>query len=130
MQSARLRPDHGRVRTILVVEDNPAVRTIVCLALKREGYAVLAAGDIAPALARAASHDGTVDLVVVDVRLPGGNGMTLVDRMLAAGQSPPVLYLSGWPQPPAGLSGKRTLFLAKPFAPHELAWAVSRLLDD
>jgi DNA-binding response OmpR family regulator len=126
-----LRHEDGRVcRTILVVEDDPSVRTVIQLLLEAEHYRVVAVTNGAAALALAESLDGGIDLLVIDVVLPGGSGPALVARLRAAGHDLPVLYISGWPEPPEEILDSRAHFLTKPFAPGELARTIAAILDD
>ena len=115
-------------RTILVVDDDQSVRTIVSMALELEGYAVLTAGDVEQGFAAGAAHDATIDLLVVDLTLEGGGASALVERLAASGRSLPVLFVSGYPDPSDLPAGEPCLFLAKPFTPEELAAAVEQLL--
>jgi two-component system cell cycle sensor histidine kinase/response regulator CckA len=117
-------------KTILVVEDEVAVATVVRVALEREGHVVLCAEDAEEAIAVAGAHAEGIDLLITDLLLPGGNARALVGDLERMGLTPPVLYISGYTQPASGLPGPRALFLAKPFALTELAWAVTMLLAD
>jgi len=115
--------------TILVVEDDAAVRRVLTLLLELDGHRVLAAHDVPSALALAQSHRGVIDLLVTDIVLPGGGASALLEGLDALGRSLPVLYLSGSPRPESGgLPERPSLFLAKPFVPDRLSDAVHELL--
>jgi hypothetical protein len=70
--------------TVLLVDDDDLVRAAVHRALRREGYAVLEAADADMAMALAAGHAGTIDLLIADRRLPPGSGAHLAERLRQA----------------------------------------------
>ena len=116
--------------TVLVVEDEDAVRSLVAGILREQGYAVLQAQDPAAALDlydRLCDSGGDLDLVVVDVVMPGMTGPKLVERMCREGLAAPVLFISGYPggMRPRGGDG----FMAKPFSRLQLVREVRRILD-
>jgi CheY-like chemotaxis protein len=117
------------MKTILVVEDDPAVRLLVRVALELQGHTVVDAAEPAEALEIVASIDRPIDLLVTDISLGSGNPRELVAGLVGLGLELPVLYLSGYPDPPPDLPGCRTLFLGKPFELEELEAAVAHLLD-
>ncbi|MDA8266998.1 MAG: response regulator, partial [Actinomycetota bacterium] len=78
--------------TVLVAEDDRATRDALVLALDMEGYAVTAVPDGAAALA--AMTDSSPDVVVLDVMMPGHDGMAVCRRVRAAGDRTPVLLLT------------------------------------
>src|SRR3954468_14610975 len=116
-------------KSILLVEDESAVRELVRSALERLGHAVLQASEPAEALALATINAAAIDLVVTDVLFERGSGLRLVEDLIERGLDLPVLYLSGLSEPPADLPGRRTLYLAKPFELTQLEWAVVQLLS-
>jgi Response regulator containing CheY-like receiver, AAA-type ATPase, and DNA-binding domains len=116
--------------TILLVEDQSAVRELVRQAFERWGHTVLQASAPAEALALATVNAPRLDLVVTDLTFEQGSGTSLVENLIERGLDLPVLYFSGWSEPPAFLPGKRTLFLAKPFELSQLEWAIVQLLAD
>jgi DNA-binding NtrC family response regulator len=124
---------HGVVgnatKTILVVEDDSAVRQLVRVALELQGHAVVDAAEPAEALEIAAAIGRPIHLLVSDVWLPRSNVRALVAGLIELGLDLPVLYLSGDCDPPPNLPGWRTLFLAKPFELEQLERAVDQLLD-
>ena len=104
--------------TILFVEDDPAVRTLVVRVLETHGYHVLAAEDAKEALAVAAAYNGDVHLLVTDVVMPGWNGRELADRLSQARPGMRVLYLSGYADDVLlrrGVTARHTWLLQKPF---------------
>jgi two-component system, cell cycle sensor histidine kinase and response regulator CckA len=112
--------------TVLVVEDEPAVRRMIGHVLERHGYQVHLAANAGEALLLAEQE--AVDLVLTDVVMPRFSGFELVARLRETRPALPVLYVSGYsdgrPQP-AAAAGE---VLAKPFQPAELLRRVRRLL--
>lgn len=118
--------------TVLVVEDDPAVRAIVRQALERLGYRVLGSSDAEEALAQAANEVGPLPLLVTDIRLPGLDGPALAARLRPKHPGLRVLYVSGYAgdaMVQSGLLGPDEAFLAKPFSADDLARRVRTLLD-
>jgi two-component system, cell cycle sensor histidine kinase and response regulator CckA len=121
----------GRGETILVVEDEEAVRTLTRRQLEEVGYGVLEAVSGSEAL-ELLSADSQIDLVLCDVVLPEMGGTELGRRVSAMRRKIPILYMSGYPGPEVierGLITKHAPFLEKPFTPETLGSAVRRLLD-
>ncbi len=118
--------------TVLLTEDEEAVRTVAVAALERRGYRVLAAADGEAALAISRAFPGRIDLLVTDVVMPGMNGRELADRLTRAQPGLPVLYVSGYTEDTdvvLGLSGESRSLLPKPFTSLELARRVRAALD-
>jgi CheY-like chemotaxis protein len=128
--AGRAAPPRGS-ETVLVAEDEPAVRELAAEVLRRSGYEVLEAADGAEALAVFRSHPGPIDLVVTDVVMPGGGGRVLAGRVEAERPGVRVLYLSGYADDPGVRDGEAGggPFLQKPFTPHALAAKVREVLD-
>jgi signal transduction histidine kinase len=117
--------------TILLVEDDPGVRTITRAALERYGYRVLVAGNGDEAFGVVQHHTGAIDLVVTDVLMPGSTGPQMVARLRTTHPSLAVLFISGYAAdaiPAAGMSGQAH-FLQKPFTPAVLAAKMRSVLD-
>jgi CheY-like chemotaxis protein len=109
--------------TILLVEDEAAVRNLAKKILAQKGYRVLEASDGAIALRVAAGHVGEIDLVLTDVAMPnlGGRGMVEELRELSPGLR--VLFMSGYPKEevfPDKDTAKNTPYLQKPFTSETL----------
>jgi two-component system, OmpR family, response regulator MprA len=107
---------------VLVVDDDAPVRRMLARSLAAEGYAVTVAADGGEALA-AAERD-PFDLVVLDVRMPGMDGLAVCRRLRAGGFSLPILLLTaadGVADRVAGLDAGADDYLVKPFAPEELS---------
>ncbi len=132
--SADTRPARGS-ETVLLVEDDAAVRRLAEATLERAGYRVLTAASGADALRLAAGRgasDEAIDLVITDVVMPGMPGPALAQRLEAAHPGIRVLYMSGYADDTMarhGVSEERVSFLAKPFAPDALTRRVREVLD-
>jgi signal transduction histidine kinase/CheY-like chemotaxis protein len=120
----------GAAGTILVVDDEPIVRNSLRRALTRFGYRVLEAGDGASALAAVQSADPPVDLVILDLVLPGG-GAGIFEVLKAVRPDLKVLVSSGY-TPDAdsarALASRADGFLPKPYEMAELKRAVARAM--
>nr|WP_307798040.1 response regulator [Actinoplanes flavus] len=122
----------GRGETLLVVEDEDALRDVAGRILTGAGYRVLAAEGGAQALELAAGHDGRIDLLVSDVVMPGMLGKELAERLIVARPGTRVLYMSGYAQPVLASQGTLdpgVALLEKPFTAADLLVAVRRRLD-
>jgi CheY-like chemotaxis protein len=117
--------------TVLLVEDEDALRAIVARVLRKRGYAVLAAGDGIEALAAAERHGGPIDVLVTDVVMPKMSGQGLAERLAARYGETPVLFISGYSMEAVsnhGVLRRGAPLLKKPFTPNDIALAVSELL--
>jgi two-component system cell cycle sensor histidine kinase/response regulator CckA len=118
--------------TILLVEDETAVRQFARRALEANGYCVLAAPNGAEALAMAEAHAGPIHVLLTDVVMPGIGGPELARRLSAARPTLRVLYSSGYTDDETVRQGVReagTAFLQKPFAPEDLLQKVAEVLS-
>ncbi|HET7321238.1 MAG TPA: PAS domain S-box protein, partial [Longimicrobiaceae bacterium] len=125
------RPLDGN-ETVLLVEDDHAVRTLTRQILRRYGYSILEAGSGAEALGVAHAHLGPIHLLVTDVVMPGMNGRVLAERLVASRPDTRVLFMSGYTDD--AFDERRPLgdgidFLQKPFSPRVLAERVRQRLD-
>src|SRR5262245_11958343 len=82
--------------TVLLVDDDKAVRGLVRRALREEGYQILEAGDGMEALESARMHTGPIDLLLTDVIMPGLNGFSLATQLVQIRPNVAVLYMSGY----------------------------------
>jgi len=117
--------------TILLAEDDDAVRAIARETLERAGYQVLSAADGSAALAAASAHRGPIDLLVTDVIMPGMNGRELAATLTRRRPGIRVLFASGYTD--NVLAGQDALapgvtLLDKPFTPADLAAKVRDVL--
>jgi signal transduction histidine kinase len=118
--------------TILVVEDQRALRQVIRRTLEAAGYTVLTAANGLEALAAFTHHEGPVQLLLTDVVMPEMSGTALVGELANRGAPMAVLYMSGYSGDAIAQSGvlePGTHFLAKPFTPADLARKVRTVLD-
>lgn len=118
--------------TVLLVEDEDAVRTFARFVLETSGYTVLDARDGRDALDLVRGHSGPIHLVVIDLVMPAMGGQLLADRLREVRGSIKVLFMSGHTEEVAlrqGVEAASVAFLQKPFAPADLARKVRQVLD-
>ncbi|MBX3250531.1 MAG: PAS domain S-box protein [Myxococcales bacterium] len=132
-EAARPRSSRPQARrgdeTILLVEDEDAVREVVGLVLERAGYRVLVASSGAEALRLWDEHRHEVDMVLTDMVMPGGvSGGQLAERLLAERPDLRIMVASGY-SPEHIPTGERVRFLPKPFVAKTLVREVRELLD-
>jgi len=121
-----------RSATVLVVDDEPTLRSVIRRSLLREGYRVLVAEDGARALALAESHGPGIDLLITDVVMPGLTGLELAQRLQRERPGLGVLFISGFTfeeSVPAADLQAGTAYLPKPFDTKVLAAKVRELLS-
>ena len=115
--------------TILVVEDEEAVRTIIAAMLRRQGYTVVDAASPLAACELFDRHGDDVDLLVTDVVMPVMNGPALAQRLVAIRPSLRVLFISGYAgMPSPEVHHPNVGFLSKPFQSAVLAARVREML--
>ncbi len=118
-------PDKTK-KTVLVVDDEPHVRSFVRIVLSRQGYEVLEAEDGVEALEVVEQHADEIEFLVTDVKMPRMDGITLGERIGAGYPAIPVLYMSAYiPSAPKGVPSRR--FLTKPFRPDALVNCIRSL---
>ncbi len=116
--------------TILVIEDDRAVRELVKLALERAGFTVLTAVDGADGIQTAAAWEGPLDLILSDLVMPGASGSEVVAELAPRRPEAKIMLMTGFHDAlpahgglPAGAS-----VIRKPFSPRELVSRVRELL--
>jgi PAS domain S-box-containing protein len=124
-------PREGGGETILVVEDQEAVRSFAKAALRQHGYQVIQASDGDQAVSVAMQHSGQIHLLLTDVVMPGMNGRELSDRLKELRPNVKVLFISGYTADVIanrGVLDPGVAFLHKPFSQGELARKVREVL--
>lgn len=119
--------------TILLVEDDEAVRHLILHVLRRSGYMTLEARNAREAIALCAQYPQSIHLMVTDVVMPGMSGRELAEHMFGSRPEMRVLYISGYAADRAlstqGLALGQTPFLQKPFTPQAFAYKLREVLD-
>ncbi len=119
--------------TILLVEDEPAVRMLVHTVLEQAGYRILEAGSGAEALKFWQEHRGEISLLLTDYVMPDGmSGRQLAERLLGENPQLRIIFTSGYSAEIAGAGfdlKEGVNFLSKPFELAKLVAAVRRSLD-
>jgi DNA-binding response OmpR family regulator len=119
--------------TVLLVEDEPAVRGIARMILERLGYTVLAASTPGEAIRLTETHVGAIHLLITDVVMPEMNGRDLNHRLLALRPKLKCLFMSGYTADVIGHHGVLEAgvnFIQKPFSMGDLAAKVRMTLGD
>jgi len=122
----------GGTETVLVAEDEAAVRTLARRALQRFGYRVLVAGNGQEALALVRESGDPIDLLLTDVVMPEMGGRELAEHLVRERPATRVLFTSGYTDAAvlqAQGSGLVSAFLPKPYTPVQLARKVREVLD-
>ena len=122
----------GGQETVLVVEDEPQLRSLASQVLRARGYNVLDAPNGLDAVELAARYLGRIDLLVCDMVMPRMGGTEAARRIRAGRPDLRVLFVSGYTDDVAvrrEVMAGRTAFLAKPFTPNQLGHKVRELLD-
>ncbi len=119
--------------TVLLVEDDPALRKMAAEVLHDTGYKVLTAPCGADALRVAADHQGPLDVLLTDVVMPGMTGRELADQIVARYPRIKVLYMSGYTDDAIGnhgLHGQTLSVMQKPFTHDTLARRMRETIND
>jgi PAS domain S-box-containing protein len=128
-------PAESGTETILVVEDEPAIRTLVKRTLEKRGYRVLVADSSVTAPALVESYPGRIDLLLSDVVMPDVSGPDVAQHIVQIRPEIRVLYISGFSNfsnkvsQGLALANGRTAFLPKPFTSQALAAKVRECLS-
>jgi DNA-binding NtrC family response regulator len=109
--------------TVLVVDDNDTMLLATAAILRRAGYCPLTASGPLEALRKSRKHSGPIHLLLTDVVMPGIDGPTLAERLLAERTDMAALLMSGWSKVESSLP-----LLRKPFQKEELLRQVANLI--
>jgi two-component system cell cycle sensor histidine kinase/response regulator CckA len=130
LHSAKIeRPPGGY--TVLVVDDEEAVRHLASRMLTFSGYQTLEASHSREAIATLEQHAGAIHLVLTDIKMPGMNGRELGQQIETRWPGKPILYMSGFASEvfQGGILEAGAPFIAKPFTQDDLAAKVKTMLE-
>lgn len=119
--------------TILLVEDEPQVRKVLQRLLENQGHRILEADDGEEALRLLREHRDTIDLVVMDVIMPGMNGRETYKQMQTIRADIKTLFISGYPGDVITIQNireEKLHLLAKPLDPNELIRKIKEIIDN
>lgn len=122
---------HG-VETVLLVEDDDAVRELAYSSLRAHGYSVLTATDGQDALRRVSAYRGRIDALLTDVVMPNTSGPELAAQLTSRFSHMKVLFMSGYTDDAVvrhGLLQADVAFIQKPYTPLALAQKLRQVLD-
>ncbi|HEX2693812.1 MAG TPA: response regulator [Gemmatimonadaceae bacterium] len=126
MTAANFSPEQT---TVLLIDDEQSVRSIVLKILRRAKYNVIEAENGDAALKAAADHDGKIDIVVTDMYMPGMRGPEVVDALSKQRPGLRALFMSGYADQDARTAvPEGANFLHKPFSGQDLTGAVEAVL--
>jgi two-component system, cell cycle sensor histidine kinase and response regulator CckA len=117
--------------TLLIVEDETAVRNLVASALKSEPYELLLAASAEEAIEIASRHAGSLHLLLTDAIMPGKSGIELANTLVASRPGLPVIVMSGYTDEGLNINGlaHKVVLLHKPFTPRELRQVIRDVLS-
>src|SRR5437763_14586232 len=116
---------------VLVIDDDPGLAEVIDLLLTREGYAAERSGTVRDALRRVAGAEP--DLVITDLKLPGGTGLDVIGRLHAERPELPVIMITSYSSLESAIGALRAGavdYLIKPFDNDEFLHAVERALNE
>jgi len=125
-------PATSGAETVLLVEDEPALRDLIKIALVKSGFTVLDVGNPADAIKLCRQHTTPLHLLLTDVIMPGMDGPSLAKQVQKARPDIKVLYMSGYATNfimHEGVVDAGTNFIEKPFHPRALLSKVREVLD-
>ena len=118
--------------TLLIVENEAAIRNLLQMALQKNGYRVLTAESGREALDLVNAHSGPIHLLITDVMVPEIDGPELVRRLSTLRPDTRTLFMSGYMDDALGEQGvlpSNVNFIQKPFSPRTIAQRVREILD-
>jgi len=124
-------PEQRGVETILVAEDEPALREKICELLEGAGYQVLVGKGVDEVIQVAMQHRGPLDLLLTDVVMPGMSGPQLAQHLQPLYPQMKVLYMSGYPspRPPYSAGASELVLIKKPFNKQKLLRGLREMLE-
>ena len=125
-------PENSGTETLLIVENEPAIRNLLQVALRRNGYTVLAAESGREALELVRNHADAIHLLITDVVMPDMDGPELVRQLSTILPDTRTLFMSGYMDDTLGERGilsSNANFIQKPFSPRTIAQKVRDILD-
>ncbi len=120
------------MKTVLVVDDEPTVLTVLVAILKAKGYGVIAARTGQEAVRLFRDRGTAVDLLLTDVVMPGMSGVEVAENLLETDPELKVLFIAGMPDSPDindYVLARGRAFLPKPFLPATLIEEVEAILS-
>ena len=122
--------DREKTLTVLLVDDEQEVRSIIADILRNEGYRVLEAASGHEALAASDAHPGNIDLLLTDLIMPGMTGRMLADLLSSRRPGITVVFISGYVIDPSdSLPEQGIYFIQKPVAAETLLKKISEALS-
>ncbi len=118
--------------TILLAEDDPETRRMTHLLLEEFGYRVIEACDGNEAIEKFRSHEGQIDLIILDVIMPGKSGTEACDEIRKTAPDAKVIFMSGYTPDiirAKGIAEEETDFLSKPVTPDVLLKKVREVIE-
>jgi DNA-binding response OmpR family regulator len=124
--------DMGQKKRILIVDDERDIVKALTIRLNRAGYEVVTAFDGAQGIFMA--HKERPDLILLDIRMPAGNGFSVAEKLKQSMDAPaiPVIFLTGSPEKDAekkAMDLGARFYIKKPYDPEELLDAIERALE-
>jgi DNA-binding NtrC family response regulator len=122
----------GDGEMVLLVEDEPAIRKMCEIMLKKLGYQVLSAGTPEEALQIAGKYTDKISLLITDVVMPGMNGRELAHQLLTVHSKIKTLFMSGYTADAIAQRGvleKKVQFIQKPFSIKDLGLKIGETLN-
>jgi DNA-binding response OmpR family regulator len=123
-------PESPALQTVLIVDDDEAVRTILTQALHMRGFKVLTAVDGVEALK--AVEDHSLDLIILDLLMPNRDGLTVLRDLREMPSAPPIIFMTGNASPQVqeeALALGADRFLLKPFELRQLLDVLDAVLS-
>jgi two-component system cell cycle sensor histidine kinase/response regulator CckA len=117
----------GAKGTVLVVDDEDAVRKTTARLVKSLGYEVYAASTLSEAVEHSNAHQGRIDMLLCDIAMPGEDGRDLAAELVRLRPELKVLFMSGYSSDMQEMRLDGALFVQKPFSRDELAQKLAEL---